>query len=413
MLPPINALELAIFLHSSLKNREIVGRSILGDLPLNLDFQEYVSALENFSLLISEDAASRALEFKLPHTGNDLFYLSINELLATTTRRITPPSRFYIAELEYLHEQTVVTPPLIIQAYFNASVLFNLLYGVADHYNSSDSTLVFWEKGKVILTSEYSNLELGSPIDVSELKSEFFKSLTHSKQKHTIIRTALLEEFGSKNVVRLGELLKQFNSFFERVVSNYQLYVSEFSFEKIKAEVEKEKLEFTTKLNKIFSDIQSQLLAIPVAVLLVGGQMENSQDWTLKNSLIWAGAFFFCILMNLLIRNQRNTLNAIHHEMDQQWQEIRGRHSSVADRFRASYQQLEIRHLHQERLIRVISGMVSFALAVASSLYIYYSVPTEVSYFAALIAASVFLPGSIYMLIRWWRALPKIDSVSL
>ena len=114
--------------------------------------------------------------------------------------------------------------------------------------------------------------------------------------------------------------------------------------------------------------------------------------------------------MNLLIRNQRNTLAAINNEILQQWQQIQGRHSSVADRFKPSYIQLKVRYRHQERLIRVISVMVSFALAVATSLYIYYSVSKPVVYTSGLISAAVLLLGLIFMLMRWWYNLSKIDN---
>lgn len=402
MTPQTDSLALAIHLYDALENRLVVGRTISGCLPSNLDFAKIVAALDMESLLIAEDSTSRTIEFSLPHTLNNFFYISLEELLVNPARRIHPPARFYVAELGYLYEGQT-TPPPALQTYLRAADLFRLLHSVADHCNESDRTLVFWEKGKVILNSEYSGDELSVTLEVAELRTEFFKSTIHSKQKHTIIRMALLEEFSGCNTVRLGDLLKHFDAFTRRILSSYQLYVAEFSFEKIKAEIEKEKLEFTTKLNKVFSDIQNQLLAIPVAVVLIGGQMERANEWTLKNSLIWAGAFFFCILMNLLIRNQRNTLIAIRHEIDQQWQQIRGKHSSVADRFSASYQQLELRHLHQERLIRTISGMVAFSLAVATSLFIHYSVAEPTAISAAYMSAAVFIAGLIFILLRWFK----------
>lgn len=406
MLPPANSLSLAICLYETLEIRHVEGRNVVGRLPIELDFNAFVSALETESLLVAEDLTNRTLEFRLPSALGNAFYLSMDELTATPERRIQPPKRFYVADLSFLYEEQASFPS-VLQAYFHASTLFRLLQGVADHCNTSDCTLVFWEKGKIILTSDYSKEDLAIPIEIGNLRSEFFESNTHSKQKHTIIRMALLEEFNGCLTVRLGDLLKRFHTFSERVFSSYQLYVSEFSFEKIKAEIEKEKLEFTTKLNKVFSDIQSQLLAIPVALVLVGGQLESTNQWTLKNGLIWVGVLFFCILMNLLIRNQRNTLAAIRHEIDQQWLQIRGKHSSVADRFSASYKQLEFRHLHQERLIRAISGMVAFSLAATSSLYVYYSVPEATVCFAAWVAIFVFFSGFLLLLIQWWHALPR------
>ena len=245
MLPPTNVLMLAIFLHDSLESQHILGRIITGILPLGIDFQLFVSALENAGILVSENISIRELEFRFPQTADDSFYLSVEELLSSIVRRVNPPARFYVAELKYLHENNNATPPLEIQSYFDACALFNLMRGVADHSNDSDNTLVFWEKRKIILTSEYSRSELTPLLGLPELKSDFFCSSIHSKQKHTIIRSAFLEEFNSKNIVKMGIFLKRFDNFFERIISNYELYVSEFSFEKIKAEIEKDKLDRT------------------------------------------------------------------------------------------------------------------------------------------------------------------------
>ena len=406
---PTDTLELAIFLHEALEDLTIHQRCVSGRLPDSVNFSEAVAALNNNALLVSDDSASSRIEFRLPHSPNNEFYSTLDELLENTTRRINPPTRFYIAELKQLFGNQSATHP-ILQAYIDAALFFRLLQSLADHSNHLDQSLVFWEKGKVVLTPDFTSLDLANPIHLGELKSEFFESNVHSKQKHTIIRMALFEEFAGQSSIKFSQLLNKFKSFQERISASYQLYVSEFSFDKVKSEIEKEKLEFTTKLNKVFSDIQNQLLAIPVALILIGAQMENASSWTLKNTFIWIGALFFCVLMNLLIRNQRNTLDAIHHEMQQQWLQIKGKHHSVADRFKDSYTTLEVRYQHQENLIRAVSGMVALALAIATGLFIYYSVPIIFFLQSILWSSIVLIVGFVYFLVRWFRS--KKASIS-
>ncbi|MDR7375473.1 hypothetical protein J2X19_000131 [Rhodoferax ferrireducens] len=41
------------------------------------------------------------------------------------------------------------------------------------------------------------------------------------------------------------------------------------------------------KLNKTLSEIQNQLLAMPVALVLVGGQMAPDTGLSIKNLVIW------------------------------------------------------------------------------------------------------------------------------
>ncbi|UBH29235.1 hypothetical protein [Aeromonas enteropelogenes] len=193
-------------------------------------------------------------------------------------------------------------------------------------------------------------------------------------RKKTIIKTVLFEMFSGRENVPLLDLLHQFDDFMKRVHASYQLYVSEFSFEKVKEQIEKEKLDATMKINKIFSDIQNQLLAVPAALILAGGQMIKEDSWSTKNISIWLGVVVMSIFMTMLIRNQRNTLQAVKKEIDQQWLQLEGKYHSVASRFRNSYKQLNTRSCHQEWLIKIISFLVTLSLLVTTLLLLYYSV---------------------------------------
>lgn len=103
--------------------------------------------------------------------------------------------------------------------------------------------------------------------------------------------------------------------------------------------------------------------------------MTFAGNWTIKNLSIWLGFFIFAILMSLLVRNQRHTLKAVKQEIDQQWQQIKGRHALVADRFDSSYKELDKRYKQQERLIGTVSFLVAISLAASTGMLLWYSVP--------------------------------------
>ncbi|WP_311945184.1 hypothetical protein [Halomonas piscis] len=166
--------------------------------------------------------------------------------------------------------------------------------------------------------------------------------------------------------------------------------MSEFSFENIKSQVERDKLEFTTRLNKVFSDIQNQLLAVPAALLLVGSQMEKADPigWSLKNVVIWLGAVVFAVLMELLIRNQRNTLQAVKNEMDLQKIIFKDHHRAIYHKFQDVYVELGQRFRHQRNLLWFIRCLVGAALGFTTSMLAVYSVEVSVCY-AVLIGAGL------------------------
>lgn len=368
---PTDKLELSILLFKRMQNRRLVDGQLSGKIGENIDFEALRTALDNAGLLINAKAANRALESYVA-SG---FFESLDDVLASPARRITAPSRFYLADLDCLYSGNVAESPPVVRHYLAATNLYALLAKEADHQGGvgEAKTLVFLHKEKIEITPNYATADLQELQGLNAFESDFITSETHEEQKRTIVKTVLVEMFSEQKKLPFSKLLACFDEFFEKIRASYQLYVAEFSFQKVKAEVEKEKLDAMVKLNKVFSDIQSQLLAVPVALVLVGGQMEDKGVWVSKNVLIWLGAMVFSILMDMLIRNQRHTLKAVKHEIDQQRQQIASKYQAVASRFESAYQEIDERHIHQQRLISVVDLLVAGCLFITTVLLFVYS----------------------------------------
>jgi hypothetical protein len=196
----------------------------------------------------------------------------------------------------------------------------------------------------------------------------------HREQRKTIFRTVLFEEIrGTEANLRFAKFLASFESLFFRFQDNYQLYVAEFSFEKVVAEVTERKLDYVLKLNKTFSEVQNQLLAIPVAVILAGGQMEMAGKVTVKNFVVWLGVFAFSLLMALLVRNQLDSVRAIGREIQDQKGRLKDKESALTVRITDSYLELDRRERRQRGLIRIIDVLVALALFGTTALFLWYS----------------------------------------
>lgn len=368
---PTDPLDLTILLFKHMQDCQVAGGQLSGRVDQGIELDALRTALDEADLLISVDAPGRTLEC---HVAKG-FFESMDDLLAAPARRIASPSRFYLADSNSLYRGDAATLPLAGQHYLAAARLYGVLAKEADHQGGvgDAKTLVFLHKEKIEITPQYTAADLHELPDLNVFEAEFIASKTHQEQKRTILKTVLLELFSGRKKLPFSELLSRFDEFVEKVRASYQLYVAEFSFQKVKAEVEKEKLDAMVKLNKVFSDMQSQLLAVPVALVLVGGQMESKGSWTSKNLLIWLGALIFSILMDLLIRNQRHTLKAVKHEIDQQRQQIENKYQTIATRFADIYREIEDRHTHQQRLILVIDTLVALSLGITTVLLLRFS----------------------------------------
>ncbi len=368
---PLDSLDLTILLYKHMLDRQLSGGQLSGRVGQDIDFDALRTALDQAGLLISFNAPARTLEC---HVGRG-FFASLDDLLTAPARRITSPSRFYLADSDSLYSGDAAALPLAGQHYLAAARLYGVLAKEADHQGGvgDAKTLVFLHKEKIEITPQYTAADVHELPELSAFEAEFIASETHQEQKRTILKTVLLELFSGRKKLPFSELLSRFDEFVDKVRASYQLYVAEFSFQKVKAEVEKEKLDAMVKLNKVFSDVQGQLLAVPVALVLVGGQMEDKGTWISKNLLIWLGALVFSVLMDLLIRNQRHTLKAVKHEIDQQRQQIENKYQTIAPRFADIYTEIEGRHTHQQWLIRVVDALVALSLGITTVLVLRFS----------------------------------------
>jgi len=373
MIPTHDNLSLAVFLYRRSSYSLNADGNWEGILPEDMSFTEVMDALDRYDMRgMICDEQSRKFDFAAPPSR---FFISIEEFLQSPNRRVSIPDGFYIADLDYCHP-TDEKCPEVIKNYILTVRFFEMVgKNFADDIRplGGDKTLVFLSDRKLEITSEFCEKDLIGAPRLDDFIQDFVTSNVHTQQKRTIFNSVLFNIFDRKTEVKFSDLLAITDSLIEQVNASYQLYVSEFSFQKVKAEVEREKLEFTTRLNKIFSDIQNQLLAIPAAMILVGGQMKQVNAFSLSNILIWLGSLVFSILMLLLIRNQRNTLAAIKNEIDHQWELIGGSHQAVSGLFEKSYTFIANRHTHQQTLLTIVSGLVILGLILSTVLLAWYS----------------------------------------
>lgn len=368
----MSKLQTAIEIYSLLVNTETSNRQVTG----NLSSEAYAvrkKELEDAGLLLSSDDRLRKVEFRMPTGQDGWFFINLAELIQAESRQKTVPNEFYIADIKYHHPNDTDHAPQAVTQYLDAAKLVTVLTGLADH--SDRSKAIFLHGSKLEIKLSYSEADLKPLVGLQEFVRDFVDAEIHKEQKKTIIKSVLFEMLKAHEIEKLTIpcLLQRFEDFRDRVGSNYQLYVSEFSFEKIREQVEKEKFQFITKLNKSFSDIQNQLLAVPVALVIIGSQMKSEPELSLANAAIWLGSIVFAIFMSLLIRNQRETVKAIKAELDSQWKSIKSKHLLVGEKLQVHYSQLNSRYWLQRFFLAVVDLVVALSVAGSSLMLLYNS----------------------------------------
>lgn len=127
---PTDPLELAILLHKKLLGIKMHGRQVTGNIPKDLVFEEVELALDTAGLLVAPNARQHSIEFSLPAD----FFSSLEELIEAPGRRIQPPTRFYLANVDYLYKRDAPNVPQDVAHYLSAAKLYLLLGKVSDHH---------------------------------------------------------------------------------------------------------------------------------------------------------------------------------------------------------------------------------------------------------------------------------------
>ena len=155
---------------------------------------------------------------------------------------------------------------------------------------------------------------------------QFFSDVLHLNEKKRILRNALISSLKScDESTRLSHLLAHCDEIFENAQQNYELFISNFSFQNDLDKLNEQKRDFSVKLNGLLIGIQGKLLAIPVSTILATTQLKDTGDenYITINCAVMASSVIFLVIIFWLIRSQMVAINAIKHEIVQKERRFR------------------------------------------------------------------------------------------
>jgi len=310
-----------------------------------------------------------------PRYQSGFFAKSVDELLAQADFSYKTPESFYLVDKDELYPDSEELPSDLVQGYLHTIRLIHLLRTVADHEDVSTGKmrLVLLLKEKIEIIVGYERNALRIMPELVELESLLGEQM-HQEQRRTIFKKLLLEELKQIDVAdRFRKIIERLPELFRRFIDNYQLYVSEFSFDKVFRDVSDKRLECILKLNKNFSEMQNQLLAVPIATLLACSQMGPSNG-NIRNGLVLFVTVIFSCFMSMLLRNQRASLDAIKQEIDHQKDSLKREHAALNSKFDEIYSDIDRRYEKHKCLLHLVDLAVAITLVLLPAiLFVWYS----------------------------------------
>jgi hypothetical protein len=259
----------------------------------------------------------------------------------------------------------------LYEKYSAMTMLVNVMVPCADYYDKADARMVLLNGGRVDVPIRYraKDLESLDCVAVERLVAACSAADGHSEQRKQILATVLREMTEkAREEDRFALLLSSLPDVLQRFNNGYRLFASSFSFEKVRDQLEALRLEYTGKIHKTISDVQGQLLGIPVATIVVATQMKEalvvgSAMWS--NIAVLVGSLFFTILLVASILNQFQTLLVIEQEIKRHEAATKQEHADIAARFVDVFTQLNRRIFWQHVILKGVLGVGCFAFLVA------------------------------------------------
>lgn len=302
------------------------------------------------------------IEISPPRPGFALLPANLDTLLNFPSAHVKEPAHFYLLDTDYANPSSS-TPPDVVCRYRSVLAFVGMLKSCAAFLDTEEEMLVFVNDGKFDVPVKYVEA------DVRNVKTASIDALakaipdgTHAEQCASIMAEAVCQLTAQlPSGRRFGFLLENADDLKDRFDNGYKLFAAGFSYDKIRDEIEATRIEYAGKIHKAFSDIQNQLLGIPVATVIIATQMKESKaiDGNFWMSVaVLVGSFVFMLLMHFLLRNQRHTLEVVGIEINRQKKKLEKEHAAIADNFVATFTSLDKRYKTQRNILYVIDGIV-------------------------------------------------------
>lgn len=113
--------------------------------------------------------------------------------------------------------------------------------------------------------------------DISGSNDEIKKSLlVHETERSTIVASVFLENLvGQTKEDRIFSLIRNIEGTLPLILSKYSLYLDDFKFSKFNDKIAEHAEKFLVKTNDIITSLQTQILAIPLAIAVVSISKTN------------------------------------------------------------------------------------------------------------------------------------------
>ncbi len=162
---------------------------------------------------------------------------------------------------------------------------------------------------------------------------------------------------------RFSFLLQHFGQYYTRATSAYTYYLRNFSYNKLRLEMDAKALDFSQRLQGVVNDIQNKLIVIPSAfVLVITTFIVNRNRLFYVNIFSFAGFLIFCAYFQIFIANQRSLLRIIKSHIDKYLGTFR---EAAFEELKASFSLVYEEHRNQSFRLLLVNMILVLSLVLS------------------------------------------------
>ena len=301
-----------------------------------------------------------AINVGAPSLKLGILAANFDALFLSPGAAFSEPASYFVVDLNHAAGDHPV--PEVLARYRALLSVVAVLRDAASYVVELQREMVFIGNESVVVPISFTQADLpASLINAAARLARLFDGSLHGQEKADLLAAAAIEIAGSQRPAkRFQFIIANLDHLCEEVEKGYRLFVSSFSYSKIRKEIETARLDYINKIHRTIVDIQGQLLGIPVATIVVASQLKLSRDcgiefWT--NCAVLLGAWIFVALLGLAIRNQWHTLAMLAGEITGQRARLEDDYAAVSNDFVDVFDDLDDRIEWHRKVLVAVGGL--------------------------------------------------------
>lgn len=331
------------------------------------------------------------LEFSLTSLLSKGFYYNVDIFLKWNYYEF-PKREIYIYELKnYLAETGNFK-----EEYNSIINLVKQIKEISKYSYQEDellNSIIVREEKSLFLILKYSFDDLKSidkeKVSLIESFIDILKSHITMDKKNIYLNQLVEFLYKEEEQTRFSYLIRNFDKYIKKSSATYNYYLRDFSYNKLKIELDSKALEFSQKLQSVINDSQTKLIAIPTALVFVLSTLDYENINAIKNYLALVGLILFCIFIQIFINNQKSAIAFIEENINY----YKGTFKDDINEIKESFKKVELEKNKQIKRLFQIQILLWLIPIITISLLFFVNGYKYISIFIALIyiSLSVFL----------------------